>query len=221
MKKPRQPIVRIDQSSLRRSLRSSGVLRCVSVSQMKERNDREGGFFFSCGSVSAMAYFRCSMFNDSSSGGRRRGPVETEFCGQEPLVFISPANVVLVPASTSFYSSKISLGIRRVVNCPPSRTRSRRWHQMCTAGDHRGVVVQNETSRPHEPASPRHPYQPPHCLREGNQNGRMQHRCRHTGQSKFRSERRWGIVRVGVVQDANGRDDGEIALVQYRHGMSP
>lgn len=45
-------MVRIDQSSFRRSLRSSGVLRCVSVSQMKERNDRDGGF----SSASAMAF---------------------------------------------------------------------------------------------------------------------------------------------------------------------
>lgn len=49
----------------------------------------------------------------------------------------------------------------------------------------------------------------------------MQRRCQNMGQSKFRSDRRWGIVRVGVVQDANGRDDGELALVQYKHGMSP
>lgn len=52
----------------------------------------------------------------------------------------------------------------------------------------------------------------------------MQHRCRHMGQLKFMPERclgGGGVVSAGVGQDANGRGDGELALVQCSHGMLP
>lgn len=44
MKNPKHPIVRIDQSNFRSSTRSSWLLRCVSVSHIKDRNDLEGDF---------------------------------------------------------------------------------------------------------------------------------------------------------------------------------
>lgn len=150
-----------------------------------------------------------------SSGRRRRRLVGTEFSAQEPLVIILHANVLLVPASASFYSSKISLGTRRVVKRPPKS-----HPQPAMASDAHGRRSSRGYGPERDKPAPRTRITqaplsassfPPRKETERS----MQRRCQHMSQSKFRSERRWGVVRVGVVQDASGRDDGGLALAQY------